>query len=387
MALRIGINTLSIVPGEVGGGETYLKSLVQALAEVDTENEYFLFVTPLNRHLFSTDAKNFTCIACPVSNRSRIMRIAWEQAVLPLQARWFGLDVLHCPGNTAVVMRLGYKIVLTVHDTMKFWYAKHFPAYVASAKLAYWKRMLVWSASHADVVVVVSNFTGSELARITGLPRQRFVTVHSGAPVVASRGAVPPDASAILERYGVVSPYLLTVAKSSKQKNLERLVCAFMEAKRRYNLPHILVIAGGKGVGHNDLLRAIDDCSAEGSVILVGHVSEHALDRLYRSADAFVFASVYEGFGFPILEAMSYGIPVACSRAASLPEVGGDACVWFDPEDTQSMIAAIVTVLTDQLERTRIVQLGYLRVKELSWEKSARKMIEIFRQVAGGEFC
>jgi glycosyltransferase involved in cell wall biosynthesis len=186
----------------------------------------------------------------------------------------------------------------------------------------------------------------------------------------------------VLSRYGLRRPYVLTVAASNKHKNLERLIEAFVAARRQSRLAHQLVLAGPPGSAYGDVLRAIERAEAVGFVRVLGYVRQEDLPVLYSEADLMALPSLYEGFGFPVLEAMQLGVPTLLSNAGSLHELGGSAAYYVDPLDGTAIALALQRLLADAQLRHGLSQAGRTQAARFNWKKTAARMLELLQQAS-----
>lgn len=379
--MRILIDTLSVLPGVSGGGETYIQGLVNTLSEVDRESTYLVLVTPVNQHLFVSPAENFCFLAARIDNRSRLIRILYEQLRLPLLARRWKADLVLFPANMISLLLpwFGIPSVVILHDASPFFYGKNFPTYVSTWQVRFLKELAQYAAHHSVAVITISEFSRQEVCAYTGVPAQKVFVVPPGCPRATVRNG---DVASLAHGYGVVKPYVLTVGRSNKHKNLDSFVLAFAQAKRRFHFPHDLVIAGTQGSGHRDLLSAIAAASAGEFVHMTGYVEPPDLPLLYQTADLFAMPSLYEGFGFPVLEAMQLGVPTLVSTAASLREVAGEASVYANPCDIDSMAAALGRVLTDANLRRQLAEKGRVQAAKFSWRNTALETLKVCRMAA-----
>lgn len=375
--MRILIDLLSIIPRVNAGGETYVCGLVEALGRVDRENEYLIILTAESRLLFSEKPPNFQFKIIRINNRSRIKRILYEQFILPIIARGWRADLVWFPANMMSLLLpwTGILSMLTIHDFSPGFYKKHFPLYVSAKRT--W--LLVWltkqSARQATLIVAVSEFSRSEIRENTNADPRKIYVLYSGTPTRIDNVSADVD---LASKYGLQRPYVLLVGRTNKHKNLDRFIEAFMAVKSANNLPHHVVIAGPAGSGHTDVLAAIGRSSASGFVHITGYIDDAELQWLYSEADLFAMPSLYEGFGFPVLEAMRHGIPCLLSTAGSLPEVGGDAALYVDPYDNESIEQGLLEALTNLTLRGRLQALSAAHVTEFCWETTARRAVTMF---------
>jgi glycosyltransferase involved in cell wall biosynthesis len=179
-------------------------------------------------------------------------------------------------------------------------------------------------------------------------------------------------------RWGLDRPFILNVGTLEPRKNQTRLIQAYAMLKERTQLPHQLVIAGGRGWLYEDIFRRVNELGLKQDVRFLGYVAEEDLPALYNLADVFVFPSVYEGFGLPPLEAMACGTPVICSNSSSLPEVVGDAAIQVRPGDPDALVEAMEEVLNDGMVRQRLRDAGVEQAKRFSWEAAAQRLLSIY---------
>jgi glycosyltransferase involved in cell wall biosynthesis len=230
----------------------------------------------------------------------------------------------------------------------------------------------------AAAVITISSFSRSEISRFYRIPQSSIHVTHlAPADAFRDRGRPAPDQAG---KFAGLKPYVLAVGNLQPRKNLARLAEAFAGVCRR-GAPHRLVISGKTEWKESDVYSAIRAAGIEDRVLLPGYVPDADLPALYRDADVFVFPSLYEGFGLPVLEAMACGTPVVCSNAASLPEVAGDAAVMADPCDTGAMENAIMRVVSDPDLRASLRAKGLARVAEFSWRRTAEETLAIYRSI------
>jgi glycosyltransferase involved in cell wall biosynthesis len=381
--LRIGVDVLSLRPGVNGGGETYMRGLVAGLAQVDPHNEYVVFATPRNRHLFPASRPGMRTVVCAVpGGRMEVWkRLAWEWLALRLQARRHRLDVMHFPGNL-VPPAFPVPTVLTVHDFSTLFYHERIPEVKLPWSTHLMDRERILSCRRADWLVPNSDFTAAETRARTGVDPARIRTV----PHIPREMAPPPldEARRRVAEYGVTGRYVLSVATLNEHKNLRRLLEAFALEAGGALAGHALVLVGGSGWGTAQLGERVRALGLEGRVVLTGYVPDEAIPAFYRAADLYVFPSVYEGFGLPMLEAGACGTPVAAARAGALPEVGGDAAVYFDPYDPRDMAAALARVAGSEPLRRELAERGQARYRLFSAARTAREMVPVYRAAARG---
>jgi glycosyltransferase involved in cell wall biosynthesis len=371
---HIGVNTLSIIPGQIGGGQTYLQNLLSHLSRIDQRNRYTLFVNDYNCRMFPK-SESFRQIHCRVSKKNRVKRLFWEQLVLPWRAFLSRIDVLFCPANILPMTPLPCRSVLTIHDLICW----HIDMSRADSRLLKW--LVGRSARKADRIIAVSEYTMTDIVSKLHVAREKIAVIYEASEGFGRAEGGHGGSSRLVP--AATQKYLLAVGTTHHHKNLVRLVEAYALLKSRHQVDRRLIIAGMPGSGHDQLLRRIATLRLEDEVSVRGHVSQEELLELYRFSDLFVFPSLCEGFGLPLLEAMSCGTPIASSNAGSLPEIGGEAAVYFDPLNTEDMAAKMATALTDGDLRKTLVEGGRRRASTFSWEKTARETLNTIEQVCG----
>ena len=379
--MRVVIDALSVIASEVGGGETYIAGLVDHLGKVDPRHQYTVLTTRLGRHSFSTTAENVHFKIMSLDNRSRFRRVVYEQTRLPDEIRQCGgADVVHFPGNmVSGKVAARFPTVVTIHDVSPNFYLRSFPAHTSRLRAFVLLRFLDYAARRSTVVVTDSQFSRREICEYSGIAETRVHVIPLGlAPMVA----VENDTISVLRRYGIAPPYVLSIGTTNKHKNLDALVRAFANARRSSGFRHHLVIGGREGSGHTDLQHAVSTTQASEFVHLIGYVDSAHLPTLYQAADAFAMPSLYEGFGFPALEAMHLGVPVILSVGTSLTEVGGDACVYVNPRSEQSITEALVKILTDSALREQLSERGKKQAGRFSWKQTAQEMVRVYELAA-----
>ena len=358
--MKVGIN-ISAASGSFTGVGNYAHQLARTLAAIATEDEWIFFGAneQFAQHFDQGNAR------ATLSRRTGLARILWEQTGLPLAARRLKVDLLHGTDFSRPVAYGGH-MVNTIHDISPFVDSQYF-----SPVQRMYKRVLIsYAIRKSSAIVTDSEFSRRQIIEHFPLKGSRVFVIPLG--VTQGNGAVHHKAD---------PPYLVFVGNLERRKNLVRLVEAFRLLRERRHIPHRLVLAGKRGHGWEEIQAAIERGGIRGFVDVPGYVSSKELARLYRSADLFVFPSLYEGFGLPVLEAMACGTPVACSNAASLPEVGGDAVEYFDPCNVEEMAAAIERVLDSPSLQAEMREKGLRQAAKFTWEECARKHLEVYRRV------
>jgi glycosyltransferase involved in cell wall biosynthesis len=361
--VHIGLNLIYLVPGETGGMETYARELIPALRRQEPDLRLTAFI---NRELHAAGKGAWTELAepvlVPVWARRRVDWVRGEQQLLPRLAADAGVDVLHSLGSTAP-LRGPMKRVVTIHDVIyKVYPEAHFG--IRSMGM----RMLVpLSARHSHRIIAPSNRTKDDLSRLLRVEADKIDVVAMGVAAPAR----PANLADVRERYQLGDgPIVLTTSAKRPHKNLRRLLDAWalIPEERR----GVLVLPGYPTPHEQELHRHAEALGIAANTRFPGWVPTDDLEALYRLAQCFVFPSLYEGFGLPVLEAMARGIPVACSGRASLAEVVNGAARLFNPESPQAIADAVDEILSSAPLAERLRRAGREQAARFTWSATAR---------------
>jgi glycosyltransferase involved in cell wall biosynthesis len=266
--------------------------------------------------------------------------------------------------------------VLTVHDLI----FRYLPAHHKPLNRWYLNLTMPLYCRRATHIVAISECTRRDLIAAYSLPPERITVIYEAA---APRfHPQPPEAvAAARARYGLPERYLLFVGTIEPRKNLPRLLAAF-EAVHADGLAEGLVVVGRRGWLYGDFFARLERSPVRDVVLFPGYVPDEDLPAIYAGAQALVLPSLYEGFGLPVLEAMACGTPVVCSNASSIPEIGGDVALYFDPTDVEAMTKIISRVLHDAALREEMQTRGLVQAARFSWERAAQETQAVYRQVA-----
>jgi glycosyltransferase involved in cell wall biosynthesis len=368
---RIGLNLLFLVPGETGGSEIYVRHLIPKLAEVRPDLDLVAFV---NREGGGAELGVAEVVEVGVSGRSRARRVLAEQRRLPRLARRHGIELLHSPGTSAP-RRPGVVSVVTILDVI---YARFPEAHTLPMRLG--MRVIVpLAARGADRVITISNAAAGDIADVLSVPRERIdVTYLGGRPT----GPATPETELRRRLELGDGPLVLSVSARRPHKNLPRLIEAF--ANVTADEAPLLVLPGYETPFEDELRRRADELEVAQRIRFLGWVSDEDLEGLYAAATCFAFPSLAEGFGLPVLEAMQRGVPVACSAAGPLLEIGGDAVRYFDPVDVEGMARALSDLLVNQRLRAELAKAGRERAHSFTWERTARETVESYQRAWAG---
>jgi glycosyltransferase involved in cell wall biosynthesis len=373
--MHVGLNLVYLVPGETGGMEVYARELIPALLAAAPRARFTAFVGRGAAAAEGPWGELLPAVTVPVDARRREQWVLGEQTLLPLAAARAGCDLVHSLASTAPVWG-GFRRVLTVHDLI---YAR-FPDAHPGIRDRGMRVLVPLAARRSARVIAISHSTRRDLVELLRLSPERIDVVPQGLGAVHRVGGL--TARETRARFGLGERrVLLTLCAKRPHKNLLALIEALarIPGERRP-----LLVLPGYPTWHEAQLRSrAVELGISEDVRLAGWLAEGEIEGLWAAADAFVYPSLYEGFGLPVLEAMARGVPVACSNASSLPEVAGDAALLFDPRSQAAIAQAIERLLGDTALAARLRGRGRARANEFSWERTARLTLESYEQALG----
>jgi glycosyltransferase involved in cell wall biosynthesis len=371
--VRVGLNILHLVPRETGGGELYVRRLIPALLDASRDLELVVFAGHEATPSLAAEpwASDLELVHVPVASRSRPRRVLAEQTLLPRAARRAHIDLLHNVQNTAPAMP-GVPQVTTILDVI---YKRH-PETHAGVLAAGVALLVPLAARRSRRVITLSEAARDDIVRFLRVEPDRIDVTPLGPGLPDD---VSPVAEEELRRRSDLgdAPIVLTVSAKRPHKNLERLLEAITLVEA---VPEPVLVAPGYETVFEPELRK----RAGERVRFLGWVEDDELEGLYRAATCFVFPSLAEGFGLPVLEAMARGVPVACSRIGPLEEVAGDAALYFEPTDVVDLARAIDSLLSDVELRTRLAEAGRKRAHEFTWAQTAEATIRSYERALDG---
>jgi glycosyltransferase involved in cell wall biosynthesis len=373
--MRIALNLLFVAPG-LAGGRVYCEGLLRGLAAVDRDNEYVAY-TRRGTVLSPLDRARFRQVEAPVAPGSALWRTFWEYLCLPRAVRRGGFDLFHGLGTLSPSSR-SCPFVLTIHDLIY----RDFPQSLPAGPRLFMRCAHPTVARRADRVIVPSRWTARDVVERLGVPEGRVRVVPYGPGHDFRPLADGARIDAALAKYGVRRPYLVSVCRGYAHKNLAGLLRAFAMLRRQGRGDVRLLLVGEPYRGGGALGRLGEQLGLGGAVVFTGFTSDDDLNALYSGATAFAFPSLAEGYGLPVLEAMSCGTPVVASNASAVPEAVGEAGLLADARDPGAFAAALARVLDDADLRARLTAAGLARAATFSWEKAAAATLSVYRELA-----
>ena len=375
--MTIGIDARFFGPKNKGLGR-YTQKLIEALEEIDQENQYVVFLRRENFDDYQPRQKNFKKILADY----RWYSLA-EQIFLPLKICRQKVDLMHFPHFNAPIFYFG-KFVMTIHDLI----LRHFKTRRASTlgPIKYWfknmvYKIVIWLAiKRAKKIIAVSRYVKDDIVKCFRVRPEKITVIYEGA---ANRNFQFPISNfqLILNKYKINKPYLLYIGNAYPHKNLERLMKAFEILIEKYKKDLQLVLAGGDDYFYQRLRRDAENYSTDvfARMVFAGFIDDKELAGLYRGASIYVFPSLCEGFGLPPLEAMGCGAPVISSSYTCLPEILGQAALYFNPANPEDMAEKANQVLEDENLRQNLIHRGFEQIKKYSWRKMGRETLEVYK--------
>jgi glycosyltransferase involved in cell wall biosynthesis len=302
---------------------------------------------------------------------------ATEQVLIPRAARRY--DLLHVPHFNIPVL-YGRPLMVSIMDVIHLRSPKYRNS--LSSFLYAWP-MLSAAARRADHIVTVSNYSKTQIMETLGAPESKISVIHCGVGAQFRRDTGEEGSRSAAEALGISRPYLLYVGNLKPHKNVVTLLRAFAHLRNDGNIPHSLLIVGDDARWKQSVVEECERLGILDSTVFAPFVSAASFPKIYAGADLLVMPSTIEGFGLPVIEAMACGTPVLSSNAASLPEVGGDAALYFDPMSHEELALQVLRILQSSDLRDSLRELGLQRVKKFSWQESNRKHMEIYSQLLG----
>lgn len=352
------------------GNGIYAIRLIKAISHMDCSNQYRVYIPGPNPATPDGLGKNVL-----IRKMNPLHRSAWLRVpiLFPMELRRFPVDIFHAHYTIPPFTKA--KVVMTLHDF--FWII--YPEQFVSIKRIPVTYTIKKSIARADRILVGTSYIKKQTMEYFGVEDDRIEVIPYGLDQRFFKRSDRKQLTKVQQKYGIDSSYILAVGDIHPRKNLERLLKAFAILPERRDVKLVLV---GKALWKTkELYEHIKNMDLEKSVITTGYVSDEDLPLLYQDAKVFCYPSLYEGFGFPILEAMASGVPVAISNTTSCPEVGGNAAVYFDPLSVEDIAAKLSQTLTDSQLRDKCISVGVEWAHSFTWEKTARRTIDVYHSV------
>ena len=368
LAMRIGID--SRLPYYQGGGiSKYIRLLIKSLATLDKHEEYTIFHSRKETESYvPKSSNNFrrANLVTPCHHR-------FERWTLGIELLPHLLNVLHSPDF--IPPKFGAdRHIITVHDLNFIYY----PDFLAPESRRYYNNQIKWSLEKADHIIVDSYHTRDDLISNLAVDPEKITAIHLAADPIFSASTSSDQIEATLKRYELPRGFLLFVGTLSPRKNVKTLLKSYAQLTNESALDLPLILIGSKGWLYKETFNLIEELGIQKLVRFIDTATDLELVHFYSSASMLALPSYYEGFGFPVLEAMQCGCPVLASDRSSLPEIAGDSALLIEPDDVEGWSQAILSILSDSKLRKDLIKAGYERSKQFSWERTAEQTLDVY---------
>lgn len=369
----IGINSLFLIPGKVGGTEIFFRKQIEELSKIKTNNRYIIYSNNENADIFKDLPNNFKIVRTNVNATNRFYRILWEQLILPIWLIRDKVDLLHSAGYTTPIFTHCKKIT-TIFDLNYHFHPEDF----SLLQRLIFSVLIPSGAYMSNKIVVHSNKAKSEMVKMLGVNKNKIEVIYGGVPDEFRKEVSNEKAFKEVGLFGIKPPYILANSTSHPHKNLKSLVLAFVELSKLKNFKHNLVLIGIRGKAHDEIDRIIEDNNLQNRVQFTGWIDHSKMVYFNRLADIFVVPSLYEGFGLPIAEAMACGVPLIASKYSCIPEIVGSGGLIIDVKKPELIVKNIKYLLLHKKERERLSKLGKERSKIFSWKDLGQKIYNLY---------
>ena len=363
--MDIAVEARYLVGNRTGVGR-YLLNLLRFLPELSEEHEYFLYSNRFTEKPIEHDKINYVELEGH--------RLLWKHILLPIEQVKRKFDLVFIPSYSAPLFSFG-KTVVTIHDLI----ATRHPEWTTKNQSFRFATVVKYAARKANYIIAVSEASRKDILELTGVAQDKVVVVYSG---VDEHFQKLPSEHLIdfTKKYNLQQPFILYVGSIHPRRNIQKLIEAFVHLKKEKQIKHKLILIGLVLQQASQLTKWINDSNIAEDILSVGFVSDEDLVKFYNMADLFIYPSLYEGFGFPVLEAMACGTPVITSNVSSLPEVAGNAAILIDPLNVMEMADSIYRLISNSALRQEFVERGFERCKQFSWRQAAEETLNLFEK-------
>ncbi|NAS32699.1 glycosyltransferase [Flavobacteriaceae bacterium R38] len=379
--MRIGIEAQRLFRPHKHGMDRVALELIRNLQLIDQENEYFIFVKPDEDNDVITNSHNFNIVEIPGSPYP-----VWEQLKLPKFVQKYNCDILHCTSNTAP-LKLRVPLITTLHDIIfkessiikqltssASWYQKIGNLY---------RRLIVEKViKSSSRLITVSNFEKKNITNFFKVKDENLKAIHNGVTDRFTNNISDQQKAEIKKKYGLPEQFLLHIGNTDPRKNTQRVIEAFHLYANKNPDGSKLVLIGINQTKLHSILSELNLLNElENKIVLTGYVADEDLPVIFNMAQIFLFPSLREGFGIPIIEAMACGTPVITSKTSSMPEVAGDAALLVDPYKTEDIYNGITKITSDTHLKNELINKGLEHYKLFSWKNTAHDVLALYKQL------
>ena len=383
--MRIGLNLVRFVPGEMGGMETYFRNLLHYLQQLDRTNKYWLLCDERYAGEFELFNPSFTIKPWNYTQPSwrwfvrGVLRNTLKVDILRPAFNRLEVDLIHHPFSMLNPVGTRIPSVLTFHDMQHEFFPEFFSPFDLGQRREFYRR----SAEEATRIIAISEHAKSCLVERYEINSKKIDVIYFGCNPNYRILEDQDHLEEIRSKYGLHRPFMYYPAATWPHKNHTTLLAALKIMKDRYRFDGQLVLTGVAKQSHGTILDEIGRMGLDGMVNILGYLPADDLPWVFNLARLLIFPSLFEGFGMPLIEAMACGCPVACSNVTSIPEVVGDAGLLFDPNSAEEMAEKSWMLWSDETLRSDLKLRGLDRRKQFSWETAARKTIAVYEKAVG----
>lgn len=350
---------------------SYIRNLVESLVKIDKDNEYYLYITDLNHSYYKYYDDKPNVKLRLIKTKFSLLRVLFVIGYLSYKDR---VDVLHVQYNAPLFYKC--KLVVTIHDLAYY----HFPQCFKTIERLRLKLLIPLNIKIANKIIAASESTKYDIQKTYNADISKITTVYYGI----SKKYFLQDkniSNKIVKKYGVNKDYILFLGRLDARKNITGLIQAFNIIKNEVKNDLQLVIVGKKDFKFNNIRETINNSPFKNDIIITDYVPDNEIPYFYSNALVFVYPSLYEGFGFPVLEAMACGCNVITTNISSLPEIANNNAILVEPNDYNGIVKGIKKILTDKEFANKLVKSGKKNAKNFNWITSAEKVLNLYKEV------
>lgn len=360
-----------------GGIGRYTRALIRELMKIDKKNDYTIYITSKDEKEYNLGAPNFSVKVVPISHYSVNEQIKFLQI---LNKEKF--DLVHFTNFNHPIFYSG-KFVVTIHDLTIMLFPTINQQKSILKKFAF-NSVMQNAVLKSEKIIAISEATKADVVKYLKGDSAKIKVIYEGIDNKYQIKNIDYKKNGIIkEKYQITDPYILFVSQWRPHKGLPELIKAFEILKEKYRLKHKLVLVGKPNLDFPEIIKRINSSKYINDIILPGFVADDDLPYIYHNADAFIFPSQYEGFGLPPLEAMAAGTVVVSSKTSCMPEILGDAAIYFNPRNPSDIAEKLADVLSNNKMQKDFIKKGLIHIKKYSWENMARETLKLYESICG----
>ena len=368
MKIRIGINLLTLVPGEIGGMEQYIRNLISYSLHASDDYELILFLNKYNIDTFVENHKKLRKILIHENIDGNLQLHVW---IYKLK-----IDIWFCPLLTLEPRGINIPSIVTIPDIQHEFYPEFFDPYTLRWRYASYD----YSVKRCDAVLTLSKYSKETIVEKYKIPENKVYAIHLDSSQEFYLNHSEATDQKVIEKYQLPNEYGFYPANTWQHKNHLNLLKAMVILKKHFNVKINMVFTGSGQQAHESITNFINENDLSEQIKFLGYLPQEEMPYVYRNAKFLVFPSLFEGFGIPLVEAMRTKTPIVCSNAGSIPEVVEDSALLFDPNNPEDIALKILEVLKEQT-RIELINKGIKQAEKFSWEKCSETTLEVFKRV------